>query len=48
MRGAVDNQGEMFSYVDMDSRIPESHLIRAIRRIVDEALVELKPAFGRM
>ena len=48
MRGAMEQQGELFSYVDLESRISARHPIRAIRRIVDEALEELEPAFGRM
>lgn len=38
----------MFSYIDLESRIPKSHPIRRIRRIVDDALVELEPAFQTM
>jgi transposase len=38
----------MFSYIDLESRIPKSHPIRQIRRIVDDALVELEPAFQTM
>ena len=45
MRGEIDPQLSMFSYVDLESRIPKDHPIRKIRRIVDEALVELEPAF---
>ena len=48
MRGEIDVQPEMFSYVDLESRIPPSHPIRKIRRIVDAALVELDPAFAEM
>ena len=48
MRGETDRQPEMFSYVDLESRIPEKHPIRKIREIVDEALQELEPAFERM
>ena len=48
MRGELDRQPEMFSYVDLESRIPSNHPIRKIRRIVDEALVELEPAFVEM
>lgn len=48
MRGELDHQGQMFSYVDLESRVPLRHPIRAIRRIVDEALGELEPAFARM
>lgn len=38
----------MFSYVDLESRIPKDHPIRKIRRTVDEALAELEPAFDEM
>lgn len=38
----------MFSYIDLESRIPKQHPIRKIRRIVDEALGELEPAFEEM
>ncbi|MEM9317009.1 MAG: IS5/IS1182 family transposase, partial [Pseudomonadota bacterium] len=48
MRGESNPQPEMFSYVSLESRIPASHPIRAIRRIVDDALVELEPAFNEM
>lgn len=48
MRGESNPQPEMFSYVSLESRIPSSHPIRIIRRIVDEALVELEPAFDEM
>mgnify|MGYP001828432799 CR=1 FL=1 len=48
MRGEMDRQPEMFSYVDLESRIPSKHPIRKIRRIVDEALAELEPAFDQM
>lgn len=48
MRGEIDRQPEMFSYVDLESRIPKGHPIRKIRRLVDEALIELEPAFAEM
>lgn len=48
MRGEIDPQPTMFSYVDLDSRIPTDHPIRKIRRIVDEALQEVEPAFDQM
>ena len=46
MGGEMDPQAWMFRYVDVESRIPESHPIRKIRPIVDEALTELEPAFA--
>ncbi len=48
MRGETTPQPELFSHVDLESRIPQSHPIRKIRRIVDEALAELEPAFESM
>ncbi len=48
MRGEIDPQASMFSYVDLESRIPKGHPIRKIRGIVDEALAELEPAFEEM
>ena len=48
MRGAMDSQVAMFSFVDLESRISARHPIRLIRRIVDEALGEMEPAFARM
>lgn len=48
MRGEADPQPSMFSYIDLESRIPKKHPIRKIRRIVDEALPALEPAFERM
>lgn len=48
MRGEIDPQPSMFSYVDLESRIPKDHPIRKIRRIVDVALAELEPAFEEM
>jgi transposase len=48
MRGEINPQPEMFSYVDLESRIPAKHPIRTIRRIVDEALIDLEPAFDEM
>ncbi len=48
MRGEIAPQPEMFSYVDLESRIPMSHPIRKIRHIVDEALIELEPTFAEM
>lgn len=47
MRGEVDPQRGMFSYVDLESRIPASHPIRKIRCVVDKALVTLSPEFDQ-
>jgi len=38
MRGSDLRTGELFSYVDLEQRVPESHPLRLIRRIVNEVL----------
>lgn len=48
MRGEINQQAQMFSYVDLESRVPKNHPIRKIRQIIDMALVELEPAFQQM
>lgn len=45
MRGEIDPQAPMFSYVDIESRIPKTHPIRKIRKIVDKALSDLDDYF---
>jgi len=45
MRGDDVRQGSVFSYVSLEQRVPESHPLRPLRAMVDEALVELSPAF---
>lgn len=48
MRGEPHPQSSMFSYVDLESRIPEQHPIRKVRRVVDKALAHLEPTFDEM
>jgi transposase len=45
MRGADVRSGELFSYVDLEQRVPERHPLRAIRLIVNEALGDIGPEF---
>jgi transposase len=45
MRGADETSGSLFSYVDMEARIPPRHPLRQIRRIVNDALVGLDGEF---
>jgi transposase len=46
MRGGENKAGALFSYVDLEARVPAKHPLRAIRGIVDAALVELSPVFA--
>lgn len=48
MRGEGNRQPQMFSYVDLECRVPRHHPIRKVRRIVDKGLAELAPAFEEM
>jgi transposase len=46
MRGSDERSGALFSYVDLEARVPAAHPLRAIRGIVNEALGELSPTFA--
>jgi|SRR5262245_14586369 len=48
MRGSDATTGAMFSYVDIEARIPAKHPIRVIRRIVNEVLGGLDAEFAAM
>jgi transposase len=38
MRGRISQQSQMFSYVDLDSRVPGTHPLRRIKELSDAAL----------
>ncbi len=48
MRGSDKTSGSLFSYVDIEERIPAKHPLRLIRGIVNEVLVTLDPEFARL
>src|ERR1700736_6278830 len=41
MRGPDEKQGEVFSYIPMEDRIPRDHPLRRIRPMVDRGLAEM-------
>lgn len=45
MRGEDVRSSSLFSYVDLESRVPATHPLRAIREIVNQALGELSGEF---
>ena len=45
MRGTDGTSGALFSYVDLEARVPERHPLRKIRWIVNEALASLDAEF---
>jgi transposase len=48
MRGADDQQSQMFSYLSPEQRVRKDHPLRAVRTAVDEVLRSLSPQFNRM
>jgi transposase len=48
MRGSDATMGAMFSYVDVEARIPAKHPIRTIRRVVNDVLERLDSDFAGM
>ena len=48
MRGQDGQTGSMFSYVDLEERIPAGHPLRKIREFVNAALAALDAAFAEL
>jgi transposase len=48
MRGSDARTGELFSYVDLEDRVPAHHPLRAIRTIVNEVLAALSSEFAKI
>ncbi|MGH9701029.1 MAG: IS5 family transposase [Candidatus Acidiferrales bacterium] len=48
MRGDDQQQSGVFSYLSAEERVPQSHPLRPLRKMVDEALKELSPAFAKL
>jgi transposase len=48
MRGQDDRSGALFSYVDLESRVPGGHPLRRIRTIVNQALLALSVDFDQL
>ena len=48
MRGADERAGSLFSYVDLEDRVPEKHPLRVIRRIVNDVLAALDGEFATL
>jgi transposase len=48
MRGSDIRTGELFSYVDLEERVPKNHPLRLIRRIVNEVLAALDREFAEL
>jgi len=48
MRGTDGTSGSLFSYVDLEARIPARHPLRMIRQVVNEALASLDADFAAL
>jgi transposase len=48
MRGSDQTSGSLFSYIDVEERVPQKHPIRVIKAIVDDVLVALDGEFERL
>ena len=48
MRATDRISGSLFSYIDIEDRIPARHPLRKVKRIVDEALASLDAEFDRL
>lgn len=48
MRGSDATSGSLFSYVDLEQRVPAQHPLRVIKAIVDDVLVSLDADFERL
>jgi transposase len=48
MRGADERAGQLFSYVDLESRVRRDHPLRMIREIANDALAALAAEFAAL
>ena len=48
MRGTDQRSGSLFSYVDIEARVPQEHPLRRIRDLVNGALSKLDKRFGEL
>ena len=48
MRGSDATSGSLFSYVDLEQRVPAAHPLRTIRTIVNDVLGSLDAEFERL
>jgi hypothetical protein len=47
MRGSDVRSGELFSYVDLEKRVPARHPLRLVRGVVNDVLAALDGDFSR-
>src|SRR3979490_2877416 len=47
VRGSDERTGELFSYVDLEKRVPAKHPLRLVRGVVNEVLAALDSDFSK-
>src|SRR4249919_3649990 len=48
MRGSDTRTGELFSYVDLERRVPANHPLRLVRGVVNDVLAALDGDFAKL
>ena len=48
MRGSDERTGSLFSFVDLEDRVPAKHPLRKIRQIVNDALATQDGEFSKL
>jgi len=48
MRGSDERTGSLFSFVNLEERVPKRHPLRKIRQIVNDALAALDDEFSKL
>ena len=48
MRGADGTSGGLFSYIDLEERVPAGHPLRLIREITNDVLASLSSDFAAL
>jgi transposase len=48
MRGTDQHSGSLFSYIDIEARVPQEHPLRRVRELVNGALSKLDERFGEL
>ena len=48
MRGSDTRSGELFSYVDLEQRVPAKHPLRKLRQLVNDVLASLDGEFAKL
>ncbi|HEU5272049.1 MAG TPA: IS5/IS1182 family transposase, partial [Xanthobacteraceae bacterium] len=48
MRGTDQRSGSLFSYIDIEARVPKVHPLRRVRDLTNNALVKLDKKFEEL